>query len=407
MNTQPDIRARCVVVGGGPAGMMTGYLLARSGVDVAVLEKHADFNRDFRGDTIHPSTLEIMHELGLLDEFLKLPHQEFSQLRGIFNGHLAAMADFSRLPTHCKFIGFMPQWDFLNFFAGKAKAFPSFALHMQHEVVDLIIENGRVAGVRVKTPDGSLDFRADLIIGADGRHAITHTRAGFEIQELGVPIDALWMHISKRDSDPEQLFGFFRHGKLLVLIDRGNYYQAGFVIPKGGIEMAKERGLPALHSEIVSLAPFLKDRITELDDWSKIKLLTVQINRLRKWCREGLLCIGDSAHAMSPAGGVGINLALQDAVATANLLAAKLKKGPVSLADLEQVQKRREWPTRMIQAMQAFIHRHVVTGRESKSGDSLPILVTFLQWFPALRSLPARFIGIGPRPEHIRSPGTN
>ncbi len=393
-----------MVVGGGPAGMMVGYLLARAGVNVTVLEKHADFFRDFRGDTIHPSTLELMYELGLLDEFLKLPHQEFAELKGIFNGHVAGMADFSRLPTHCKFIGFMPQWDFLNFIASKAKGFPSFALHMQHEVDDLIIEGDRVTGVRVRTPDGERDFRADLVIGADGRNAITHTRAGFEIQELGVPIDVLWMHISKCDGDPEQLFGFFRHGKLLVLIDREKYYQAGFVIPKGGIETAKERGLPALHSEIVSLAPFLKDRITELDDWSKIKLLTVQINRLRKWCRDGLLCIGDSAHAMSPAGGVGINLALQDAVATANLLAAKLRNGPVSVTDLEQIQKRREYPTRMIQAMQKFIHSHVVTGRESRSGDSLPLIVRLLKWFPALRSLPARFIGLGPRPEHIHSP---
>src|SRR5437899_273657 len=231
-----------------------------------------------------------------------------------------------------------------------------------------------VAGVRAKTPDGDRDFRADLVIGADGRHAITHTRAGFEIQELGVPIDALWMHISKREGDPEQLFGFFRHGKLLVLINREAYYQAGFVIPKGGIETIKQRGTRALHRDIVALAPFLKDRIAELDDWSKIKLLTVQINRLRRWYREGLLCIGDSAHAMSPAGGVGINLALQDAVATANLLAARMKAGPVSVADLKLVQERREWPTRVIQAMQAFIHRRVVTGRESKSGDLGPSL---------------------------------
>ena len=294
---------------------MAGYLLARAGIDVVVLEKHADFNRDFRGDTIHPSTLDLMHELGLLDDFLKLPHQEVAQLSGIFNGHLAPMADFSRLPTQCKFIAFMPQWDFLDFFSGKAQGFPSFALRMQHEVVDLIFDQERVDGVRVMTPDGKRDFRADLVIGADGRHALTHERAGFEIQELGVPIDVLWMHISKREGDPEQLFGFFRHGKLLVLINRETYYQAGFVIPKGGIEEIKQRGLRALHRDIVALAPFLKDRIAELDDWSKIKLLTVQINRLRQWYREGLLCIGDSAHAMSPAGGVGINLALQDAVA--------------------------------------------------------------------------------------------
>jgi 2-polyprenyl-6-methoxyphenol hydroxylase-like FAD-dependent oxidoreductase len=393
-----------VIVGGGPAGMLAGFLLGRAGVDVVVLEKHADFNRDFRGDTIHPSTLELLYELGLLEEFLKLPHQEARQLGGIFNGQTVTMTDFSRLRTQCQFIAFMPQWDFLNFFAAKAKRFPSFALHMEHEVIDLIIESGRVVGVRAKTPEGERNFRADLVIGADGRHAITHTRAGLEIEELGVPIDALWMHISKHPGDPEQLFGFFRHGKLLVLIDRDDYYQAGFVIPKSGIEAIKQKGLSFLQNEIVGLAPFLKDRITELDDWSKIKVLTVQINRLRKWCREGLLCIGDSAHAMSPAGGVGINLALQDAVATANLLAAKLRTGPASVADLEKVQARREWPTRLIQAMQVFIHRRIVTGRESKSRDSLPFFLKLLQWFPALRALPARFIGIGPRPEHIRSP---
>ena len=384
--------------------MMAGYLLARAGVDVVVLEKHADFFRDFRGDTIHPSTLEVMHELGLLDEFLKLPHQELPRLRGVINGHYVSIADFSRLPTQCKFIGFMPQWDFLNFFAAKAKELPSFALHMEHEVVDLLLENERVVGVRAKSPKGAGDIYADLVIGADGRHAITHERAGFEIQELGVPIDVLWMRISKRAGDPEQMLGFFRHGKLLVLLDRGDYFQVGFVIPKGGLDEIKKRGLPALHRDIVEIGPFLQDRITELDDWEKIKLLTVQINRLKKWCREGLLCIGDNAHAMSPAGGVGINLALQDAVATANLLAAKLKHGAVSLDDLEKVQARREWPTRLIQAMQAFIHRNVVTGRESNSKDALPFLIRLLQWFPALQSLPARFVGIGPRPEHIQSP---
>jgi 2-polyprenyl-6-methoxyphenol hydroxylase-like FAD-dependent oxidoreductase len=397
-------RTRCLIVGGGPAGIMAGYLFARAGVDVIVLEKHGDFFRDFRGDTIHPSTLEVMHELGLLEEFLKLPHQEVRRLRGVFNGHLAEIADFSRLPTRCKFIAFMPQWDFLNFLSTQAKNLPTFALRMEHEVVDLLFENDRVIGVRAKTPGGDQILHADLVIGADGRNAITHQRAGLEIQEIGVPIDVLWMHISKREGDPEQLFGFFRHGKLLVLIDRDEYYQAGFVIPKGGIEVVKQRGLPALHREIISLAPFLENRIAELDDWSKIKLLTVQINRLNCWCREGLLCIGDNAHAMSPAGGVGINLALQDAIAAANLLATKLRTGPVSIADLKKVQERREWPTRLIQAMQTFIHRHVVTGHESKAGESLPFVVRLLQWFPSLRALPARFIGIGPRPEHIRSP---
>ena len=384
--------------------MMAGYLLARAGVDVAVLEKHADFFRDFRGDTIHPSTLELMHELGLLDDFLKVPHQELREIRGIFNGHPVPIADFSRLPTHCKFIAFMPQWDFLNFIAAQAKRFPTFALQMEHEVVDLLFEGERVTGVRAKTPNGERDIYADLVIGADGRHAITHARANLELQEFGVPIDVLWMRLSKRAKDPPQTLGFFQHGKLLVLLDRENYFQVGFVIPKGGLEEIKKRGLTTLHSEITAIASFLRDRITELDDWEKIKLLTVQINRLKKWCRAGLLCIGDNAHAMSPAGGVGINLALQDAVATANLLAAKLKQGPVSVADLEQIQKRREWPTRFIQSIQAFIHRNVVTGRSSGSSDKVPLLLRLFVWFPVLRAIPARFIGLGPRPEHIQSP---
>jgi 2-polyprenyl-6-methoxyphenol hydroxylase-like FAD-dependent oxidoreductase len=405
MNGSEKLQTRCVIVGGGPAGMMAGYLLARAGVQVAVLEKHADFNRDFRGDTIHPSTLELMHELGLLDEFLKQPHQELRGLRAVVNGQVVPVADFTKLPTRCKFIAFMPQWDFLNFLSSHAKRFPAFQLRMETEVVDLLMESSRVIGVRAKTPRGELEVYSDLVIGADGRHSTAQTRAGLEQLQFGVPIDVLWMRISKKQGDPKQTLGFFQHGKLLVLLDRDDYWQCGFVIAKGQFDEIKERGLAQFQNDIVSFAEFLRDRVAELDDWSKIKLLTVQVNRLREWYCEGLLCIGDSAHAMSPAGGVGINLAIQDAVATANLLAEKLQRGPVQVDDLRTVQARREWPTRLIQGMQIFIHRRVVTGRSSNEKQaSLPFVLRLLKWFPILRQLPARFIGLGPRPEHIRSP---
>src|SRR5213596_3180621 len=399
------LQTRCVIAGGGPAGIMAGYLLARASVPVIVLEKHADFFRDFRGDTIHPSTLELMHELGLLDEFLKQPHQEVRELRAVIDGGIVPIADFTKLPTRCKFIAFMTQWDFLNFLSSHAKRFRTFQLLMQTEVVDLLIENERVIGVRAKTPRGEMEMRADLVIGADGRHSTIHTRAGFKLREFGVPIDVLWMRISKKPDDPEQSLGFFQHGKLLVLLDRGDYWQCGFVIPKGNFDEIKAHGLAHFQNDIVSFAGFLRDRVAELDDWSKIKLLTVQINRLRDWSRDGVLCIGDSAHAMSPAGGVGINLAIQDAVATANLLTGKLRTGPVSVDDLRKVQARREWPTRLIQGMQVFIHRQVVTGQMSDWKGSLPFVVRLLKWFPVLRQIPARFIGIGPRPEHYCSRG--
>jgi 2-polyprenyl-6-methoxyphenol hydroxylase-like FAD-dependent oxidoreductase len=393
-----------VIVGGGPAGIMAGYLLACAGVPVVVLEKHADFNRDFRGDTIHPSTLELMHELGLLEEFLKQPHQELRELRAVVNGRAVPVADFTKLPTRCKFIAFMPQWDFLNFLSSHAKRFPTFQLRMETEVVDLLMEGSRVTGVRAKTRSGELEFRADLVIGADGRHSTTQIHAGLKQLQFGVPIDVLWMRIPKKQGDPKQTFGFFQHGKLLVLLDRDDYWQCGFVIPKGGFDKIKARGLSEFQLQIVSFAGFLCDRVAELDNWSKIKLLTVQVNRLRDWCCEGLLCIGDSAHAMSPAGGVGINLAIQDAVATANLLAEKLQRGPVHLDDLRKVQARRELPTRLIQGMQIFIHRRVVTGRASGKRNSVPFVLRLLKWFPILRQLPARFIGMGPRPEHFHSP---
>jgi 2-polyprenyl-6-methoxyphenol hydroxylase-like FAD-dependent oxidoreductase len=399
------LQTRCVIVGGGPAGIMAGYLLARAGVPVIVLEKHADFFRDFRGDTIHPSTLQLMYELGLLEEFLKQPHQEVRELRAIIDGQTVPIGDFTKLPTRCKFIAFMPQWHFLNFLSTHAKEFPGFQLLMQHEVVDLTFDQKRVTGVRVKTPCGELEIRADLVIGADGRHSVIQERAGLVRQEFGVPIDVLWVRISKKQDDPQQSLGFFQQGKLLVLIDRGDYWQGGFVIPKGGFDEIKAYGLSRFQNDIVSFAPFLRDRVAELDDWSKIKLLTVQINRLSDWCREGLLCIGDSAHAMSPAGGVGINLAVQDAVATANLLGEELRDGPVSVNDLRKVQARREWPTRLIQAMQVFIHRRVVTGQTSDRKKSLPIVFRLLKWFPILRQIPARFIGMGPRPEHYCNRG--
>jgi 2-polyprenyl-6-methoxyphenol hydroxylase-like FAD-dependent oxidoreductase len=311
----------------------------------------------------------------------------------------------------------MPQWDFLNFLAERAKRFPTFSLHMNHRVTDLVFDAGseldrlkpskpnsaRVIGVRATTPDGERNLLGDLVIGADGRHSIVHQRAGLAVQEFGVPIDVLWTRLCKRETDPKQSLGFFRGGRLLVLLDRDDYFQLGFIIPKGSLDEIKQRGLPAFHADIVEIAPFLRDRVAELDDWSKLKLLTVQINRLRHWAREGLLCIGDSAHAMSPAGGVGINLALQDAVATANLLAAKLRAGRVSLADLQRVQERREMPVRLIQRMQVFVHRRI-NGRSSGNDDKLPFIGRLFRWFPFLRRLPARFIGIGPRPEHVQSP---
>jgi 2-polyprenyl-6-methoxyphenol hydroxylase-like FAD-dependent oxidoreductase len=402
------LAARCCVVGGGPAGMVCGFLLARAGIDVVVLEKHADFLRDFRGDTIHPSTLELMHELGILEDFLRRPHQELSQIGAQVDDFTVAIADFSHLPTHCKFVGLMPQWEFLNFIADKANAYPGFHLRMETEVTDLLVEDGRVAGVRAKSPQGALEVRADLTIGADGRRSIVREKAGLEVLDLGAPIDVLWMRLTRQPSDPNQALGRFRGGKILVAINRGEYWQCAYVIPKGAFDAIRQKGLANFQQEIASVAPFLRERLGELKDWNDVKLLSVAVDRLRQWSRTGLLCIGDSAHAMSPIGGVGINLAIQDAVAAANILAEPLAMRAVSDEQLGDVQRRREFPTRMTQGFQVFAHKRFI-GRalgNTRPLTRLPFLLKLLQMFPVLRRIPARLVGLGVRPEHVHTPDT-
>jgi 2-polyprenyl-6-methoxyphenol hydroxylase-like FAD-dependent oxidoreductase len=370
------VNTRCCIVGGGPAGMMLGFLLARSGVEVLVLEKHADFFRDFRGDTIHPSTLEIMYELDLLDEFLKQPHQEVQRLRANIGDKTLPVVDFRRLPTHCKFLAFMPQWDFLNFIASKAKAYPSFQLRMETEAVALIFDGPRAVGLLAKSSAGTLEVHADLIIAADGRHSTVREKAWMEVMEVGAPMDVLWMPLSRRADDPPHVFFRTDYGKALVMIDRGDYYQCGFVIPKGGFDEMKQRSLAALRDDLALLAPFIRDRLDEIHDWSDVHVLTVTVDRLRKWFRPGVLCLGDAAHAMSPIGGVGINLAVQDAVATANLLAETLRQSPVSTAQLRKVQLRRELPTRLTQAVQVFIQNRVIRSvlkNDKRMAPPLPV----------------------------------
>jgi 2-polyprenyl-6-methoxyphenol hydroxylase-like FAD-dependent oxidoreductase len=396
------LETTCCVVGGGPAGIMLGYLLARAGVAVTVLEKHNDFFRDFRGDTVHPSTLEVMYELGILDDFLKLPHQKLTSAGGIYGDYAFRAADFRCLPTHCKFIALMPQWDFLDFLSGRAKQFPSFNLRMNHEAVDLIDEGGRIRGVLAKTPKGKAEIRADLVIGCDGRSSRTREAAHFTVQEFGVPIDVLWFRVSRTSGDPEQVLGNLNYGKALILINRGDYFQSGLIIPKGSFDEIQRAGLDEFRNSVRRIAPYLGDRVDELRDWEQIKLLSVQINRLRQWHRPGLLCIGDAAHAMSPAGGVGINLAIQDAVATANLLADALREGRVTEGLLAAVQQRREFPTRATQFGQVNAHKALQTIFRNPGPAKAPWQLKVAVNIPGIQHLTARVIGMGVRPEHIR-----
>ena len=397
--------ARCCVVGGGPAGMMLGVLLARAGVDVLVLEKHADFLRDFRGDTIHPSTLELMHELGVLDELLKLPHQEIRELRAQFGQLGVPVADFTHLPTRCRFLVFMPQWDFLNFLAAHGARYAAFRLRMEAEVTGLIEDSGRVVGVSVRTPRGPLEIRADLVVGADGRHSVVRDKAGLRVMELGAPMDVLWFRLSRRAEEPTEPVARFDRGRIFIMLYRGEYWQCGYVIPKGEFEDVQGKGLDAFRERVAAVALYGGDRVGELRTWDDVKLLTVQVDRLAQWWRSGLLCIGDAAHAMSPVGGVGINLALQDAVAAANVLAAPLSQGPVGVDELRRVQRRRELPTRITQWFQVMIQRRVIARILGGTAPLTPPLpLRLLARFALLRRIPARLIGIGVRPEHLRSP---
>jgi 2-polyprenyl-6-methoxyphenol hydroxylase-like FAD-dependent oxidoreductase len=397
-----QIETQCCIVGGGPAGMMAGLLLARAGVRTVLLEKHSDFLRDFRGDTIHPSTLDVMAELGLLEAFLQRPHQEVTTLSGNLGDRLVKVADFTRLPTRCKFIAFMPQWDFLNFLGQEAKRYETFDLRTEARAQGLLWENGRIVGVRAATPNGILDVRADLTVAADGRESVVRKEAGLEVVELGAPMDVLWLRLTRRADDPHETFGYIRSGRIMALIDRGEYWQCAYVIPKGTLEQLRERGLDEFRRQIGEIVPFLADRAGELRSWEDVKLLTVRVNRLRRWYRPGLLCIGDAAHAMSPIGGVGINLAIQDAVATANMLGPKLRNASLVTADLRAVQRRREMAARLTQGLQLFIQSRII-GRVLTSGRApfLRRLPDVVRWLPFLPRIPGRLVGLGFRPEHV------
>jgi 2-polyprenyl-6-methoxyphenol hydroxylase-like FAD-dependent oxidoreductase len=398
------LQVQCCIVGGGPAGMMLGFLLSRAGVGVVVLEKHADFLRDFRGDTIHPSTLEVIDELGLLSEFLARPHQEARRLSGIIGNERITIADFTHLPTKCRFIALMPQWDFLDFLADHAKRRRSFDLRMETEAIDLITAGERVTGVRARSSGGTLTIMADLIVGADGRHSVVRRSAGLVVENLGAPIDVLWMRLTRRPSDGAEPLGRIVAGRIFVMIDRGDYWQCALVIPKGGFDEVKRRGLDVLRDTIASVAPDMQDRLGEIRDWNDVKLLTVTVDRLEQWWRPGLLMIGDAAHAMSPVGGVGINLAIQDAVAAANILAEPLLKGRLTVEDLKAVQQRRMFPTRATQWLQVAVQNRILSRvLAAETLLSPPWPLRLLARLPILQRIPARLIGMGFRPEHVRS----
>jgi 2-polyprenyl-6-methoxyphenol hydroxylase-like FAD-dependent oxidoreductase len=386
--------------------MMLGYLLGRAGVDTLVLEKHADFFRDFRGDTVHPSTLQVMDELGLIEDFLKLPHQQLQKMDGKFGESSIRIADLSRLKVKYPFIAFMPQWDFLNFLRESGKQFPALKVMMNAEVTDLIGAPDAVAGVKADTPEGPVEIRADLTIGCDGRHSIVRQRAGLAVEEIGAPIDVLWFRVGKRANETESVFARVEAGRMMVTFDRGDYWQCAYVIAKGQYDAVRSRGLDAFLRDVIDMAPILKSGMSDVKTWDDVKLLTVAINRLKRWTRPGLLCIGDAAHAMSPVGGVGVNLAVQDAVATANLLAEKLGQGCPTEGELDAVRRRRAFPVRVTQAMQVVVQNNIISAALKPGGEPLkpPLPVRVINAFPWLQGITARLAGLGVRPEHVHSP---
>ncbi len=399
------ISTQCCVAGGGPAGVMLGFLLARAGVRVVVLEKHADFFRDFRGDTVHPSTLELMNDLGLIDDFLKVSHQKIETLSALIGEDRIQLVDFRHLPTRCKYIALMPQWDFLDFLARQGRRYPTFDLHMNAEAVDLMEENGRIVGVSAATPDGALAIRADLVVACDGRHSILRGKAGLTGDDFGAPMDVLWFRLAREPTDDAETFGHVEAGRFLIMIDRGDYWQCAFVIAKGRWEAMQAEGLPAFRARLLEMSPFLGRRVEALTQWSDVKLLSVQVDRLRRWWRPGFLAIGDAAHAMSPIGGVGVNLAVQDAVAAANRLAGPLRAGLVADEDLQAIQARREWAVKLTQTAQLIIQNRLVGPvLASEQRPKAPALLKLFNVFPVLRRIPARLVGLGARPEHIHTP---
>ena len=406
MTPSSPARFQCCIAGGGPAGMMLGYLLARAGVRTVVLEKHADFLRDFRGDTVHPSTLRVMDELGLLDAFLERPHQRLEVVGGWFGQEHVQLGDFRGLPARYAFIAMMPQWEFLDFLAAEAKKLPSFELRVRAEVTGLIEADGRVAGVRGHSPDGDFEVRADCTIGCDGRRSTVHDAAGLPVEDIGAPIDVLWFRVRRDPAEDDSSLARVAPGHFVVTIDRGDYWQCAFVIAKGGADALMQSDIASFRAQVLAAAPLLSAHIADVRSWDDVKLLTVGVDRLTRWSKPGLLCIGDAAHAMSPIGGVGINLAIQDAVATANLLAAKLRAGTVDADDLDAVRRRRLWPTKATQAAQVGIQDNVLVPVMSGANADLhvPLPIRLITAVPTLQHIVARLLGMGVRPEHVRSP---